>query len=293
MKHQSNGQNKRHDIQKGRTLRGGESELEQKEKTNQIKEFKRTTYYHLLLKAERLASAIEILSDISEKSHPLISAIQKDAIHLLALVADLHNVSLGGREGAKEAHHALVRLVSYLSVARTSGVLNPKNCDILIEEYSALSSFVRIASGEQAEKVLDDILDTSYSYESRYRDQLWEGEGGVFLSPHRNNPLAQTEGKSEKNTHGADLGTSRTLKDSKTYTKDTKTEKDIQEEKQKDRRERILRVIQNKGQVSIKDISKEVTDCSEKTIQRELVELVSKGVLKKEGERRWSTYALR
>ena len=35
-----------------------------------------------------------------------------------------------------------------------------------------------------------------------------------------------------------------------------------------DRKDRILSVIQEKGQASIKDISEVVTDCSEKTIQR-------------------------
>jgi hypothetical protein len=43
----------------------------------------------------------------------------------------------------------------------------------------------------------------------------------------------------------------------------------------------------------MKDFVKVIPECSEKTIQRELLDLVGKGVLKKEGERRWSTYSLR
>lgn len=58
------------------------------------------------------------------------------------------------------------------------------------------------------------------------------------------------------------------------------------------RRDAILGVIRRKGQVGIKDISKAVKGCSEKTIQRELINLVSEGVLKKEGERRWSRYSI-
>lgn len=56
------------------------------------------------------------------------------------------------------------------------------------------------------------------------------------------------------------------------------------------RRATILNfVLQNKG-VSIKDICAIVPDCSEKTVQRELTALIGEGLIKREGERRWSIY---
>lgn len=56
------------------------------------------------------------------------------------------------------------------------------------------------------------------------------------------------------------------------------------------RREHILSIIKDKGEATIKDVSQQITDCSEKTIQRELMSLIKDGVLVKEGERRWSKY---
>ena len=58
------------------------------------------------------------------------------------------------------------------------------------------------------------------------------------------------------------------------------------------RRNDVLNIVKVKGQVSIKDIVLMLKDVSEKTIQRELFSLVSEGVLKKEGEKRWSVYKL-
>lgn len=58
------------------------------------------------------------------------------------------------------------------------------------------------------------------------------------------------------------------------------------------RRSDVLAVIKSRGSASIKDISSVVKDMSEKTVQRELLTLVKEGVLKKEGEKRWSTYRL-
>ncbi len=49
-------------------------------------------------------------------------------------------------------------------------------------------------------------------------------------------------------------------------------------------------MVGNQGGLSIKDISIAFTDCSEKTIQRELNSLVSKGAIKKTGSKRWSRY---
>jgi hypothetical protein len=57
-----------------------------------------------------------------------------------------------------------------------------------------------------------------------------------------------------------------------------------------DRSGKILNfVLQNKA-VSIKEICLTLPELSEKTIQRELVSLIGRGLIKKEGERRWSIY---
>ncbi len=53
---------------------------------------------------------------------------------------------------------------------------------------------------------------------------------------------------------------------------------------------KILGIIKDKKEVSIKDISIAFTDYSEKTIQRELNALVAKGTIKKIGAKRWSRY---
>ncbi len=59
------------------------------------------------------------------------------------------------------------------------------------------------------------------------------------------------------------------------------------------RRTTILTLIKQKGELTIKDITNVINDCSEKTIQRELMSLVDDRVLKRVGERRWSKYSLR
>ncbi len=58
------------------------------------------------------------------------------------------------------------------------------------------------------------------------------------------------------------------------------------------RGEQIYAIIKDKGEVSIKDISSMLTNVSEKTIQRDLMTLIEKGQIVKDGERRWSRYKI-
>lgn len=59
-----------------------------------------------------------------------------------------------------------------------------------------------------------------------------------------------------------------------------------------DRRERIKTILEATGEATIKDISDVITDCSEKTIQRELNSMIEDNIVKRHGERRWSKYSL-
>lgn len=68
--------------------------------------------------------------------------------------------------------------------------------------------------------------------------------------------------------------------------------KSVSGEDKKERRDAIMRTIRSKGQVTIKDISENINGCSEKTIQRDLQELILHGVLMREGEKRWAVYKL-
>jgi DNA-binding transcriptional ArsR family regulator len=76
------------------------------------------------------------------------------------------------------------------------------------------------------------------------------------------------------------------------YQKQLSTVQPISGEDKKERRDAIMRTIRSKGQVTIKDISENIKDISEKTIQRDLQELIQHGVLIREGEKRWAVYKL-
>ena len=57
-----------------------------------------------------------------------------------------------------------------------------------------------------------------------------------------------------------------------------------------DRSAAILDIVRKSDGVSIKDIVRVVQGGSDKTVQRELNALIGRGLVIREGERRWSTY---
>lgn len=70
------------------------------------------------------------------------------------------------------------------------------------------------------------------------------------------------------------------------------THKNIDNDGFSARQSLIIKEIKSVGQLTIRDLVGKIEGCSEKTIQRELLGLVETGVLKKEGERRWSRYSV-
>jgi DNA-binding HxlR family transcriptional regulator len=62
--------------------------------------------------------------------------------------------------------------------------------------------------------------------------------------------------------------------------------------KKNSRQSTIIALLKRKKEIMIKDVSPLIPGCSEKTIQRELSEMVETGILRKLGAKRWTRYTL-
>lgn len=102
------------------------------------------------------------------------------------------------------------------------------------------------------------------------------------------NPLLDLEVAGEKKTHAIREKRSPRASSGETGV----TTEDVDAPPPLSRRERVLNVLRDKGESTIKDIVEVVKDCSEKTIQRELMSLIKDNVIARHGERRWSKYSL-
>lgn len=208
-------------------------------------------------KAERLAKAIHLIAPAFVESMSLRNRV--DAIAVGLIDAAMLEPSAARTTLSRE----LLALSSALSIARMSGVLSPMNADLIAREAHLLLH--EVAAYEEPRISFDESPTLStIAKEALLNDS----------------PRLPARRAANSNSAG---GPARGRKGHV---------KDISDSHIKDRREAILSVIKNKGEASIKDISTLVRGISEKTIQRELSACIGSGIIRKRGERRWSTYSL-
>lgn len=180
---------------------------------------------------------------------------------------------------------------------------------IVFNQFTVIQSLLRIA---QQAKMISEQNARLIDIEIRsIKDMIGSSQNGDSVS----NALNQLFGSLETPTEGttferpsldSQLNTPKTQIQSffsqpttnKVLPAKTKTITPLAQKKESksgelnNRQENILREITHKGQLTIRDLADKISGCSEKTIQRDLLALVDQGVLKKEGERRWSKYSL-
>ena len=216
-------------------------------------------------RAEKIAQAVYLASQHLKDSEPLKWELRKDSIAFLACsrsVDDKNNPSQDVPfELAIEAFHSCSRdLISLLSLSLVAGLVSKINAGLIIQELESVTKEI---------------------------EQDMNGQGskdGFVLSEDFFNRLDKGQNK------GHNLLSTNKLKE--ISDKKPKTSENIKDKKD-GRVTRILGILKNQSSSTIKDFTNTINDCSEKTIQRELGDLVEKGIVKKEGERRWSRYSLK
>jgi len=247
-------------LKKGHTTSNDDFVLEKSIFNNVFeKDIRRVFIYK---KAERLAKAIHLIAPAFSESIALHDRVAQIAVSIVdaAVLPSGTARSVLSRE--------LLALSSVLSIARTGNLLSAMNVELITREAHLLLQ--EIAEYEEPRLFLDETPTLSHLAKEANRQE----------SASQTYPPATTTAKLKDGSRTA------------VPRKSIKDGQDVKDTRLQDRREAILSVIRDRKTASIKDISAHVRDVSEKTIQRELLTLISLGVVRKEGERRWSTYAL-
>jgi len=161
------------------------------------------------------------------------------------------------REKERAKGH-IQELVGLIAIGKATSLISEMNASILYGEYRRLEVLLSDAGSGQA--LTRDFFDT----------------------PVPSILIKDTKGQYKRHTEVRTSNIS--LK-----------QKGIQENSRtliSNRKEIIFDLLKKKTFLTVKDVALVIKDCSEKTLQRELLTLVGSGALRKEGERRWSRYFL-
>jgi len=214
----------------------------------------RSDWYFCYLKTERLAHVVAVLLDrTAPAGQGTLERLFEKAASLPGEFAHL----AAGEADAPVVLADVFETLSALRLGSTRGFITPENAAILAKEYEQVAE--KLVSGSHPSPFI--------STEDFLVPELSSHEDISFLPPRLAHvPTAPSP-----------------IKDM--YYKG-------QSKGQSDRASLILDFLKKQKSASIKDISLVIKDCSEKTIQRELGELIRQGLVRRMGERRWSVYTV-
>lgn len=250
-------------------------------------------------KAERLVTATYMITNFFVPEEPLKWSLRKVSTKFLKDTVALSSASLSSKESLVRtlASH-IVELASLYSVAVRAGFISQTNFQIIKSELEKILDLLETREGTQVGTQNISFDETFFKVEAPKRPDITEhiktpiwGQTGTNFGAHTEHSIGHQ--KLENFSQASHLReakpfshTAPELRKPVSFIKDN--QKDIKDRRQ----DTILSLIKKKKRVTIKEFQGVIKGCSEKTIQRELLTLVARGVLKKEGERRWSTYSL-
>jgi hypothetical protein len=231
----------------------------------QLSIFKDNSFNYLYSKSEKITTALYMITNFMSVNEPLKWQIRENSLRFLDSIMSLNKVSLSGRGLAMtEVGGYLFQIKTLFSIAYKSGFISDMNYSVVQKELDNLINFLTEYDSNKL-SIESPVFDKTFFDETESKGQNFE---------------KNFETKKETKGNGTHKGQ---------VTKEKKHTNDVMS----DRKNKILAVIKDKKEVTIKDISILVSGCSEKTLQRELLGMVSQGLIKKEGERRWSKYSIK
>ena len=219
-------------------------------------------------KTEKLASAVYLVTNLFSNDEPMKWTLRKKVSELVSFIVSYKDVPQSGlSDFTYIVRTRVLELVSLLEVSSTGGLVSSMNFSILKLEFLNLLEALNVPESQLRELTSGAIAKAFFEVATATPTS---SNNMSFESP--------SFGSSERSTF-ADL-----------KEKNHSQENEIL--KRTNRQNIIIGLLKKKKELTIKDIALVIRDCSEKTIQRELISLISLGAIKRIGERRWSKYSL-
>jgi hypothetical protein len=232
---------------------------------------KNTDFIIIYNKSYRLAAAVFMISNLIDQDEELRTKIKSLSLNLVSVSVSLKDTnSLDAKKLITDLEKNSLELMSMLDIASVAGLVSKMNVGILREEFQSFISELNKFS-EKFEN------NKNVSVINLFTESLAQNFGGNLLGINagqgtgRVNEIYKNEQKNVIENGAANSNGHR--------------RKDL-------RKNTVLDFIKGHNSVGIKDIMPNITGCSEKTVQRELISLISEGKIKKTGERRWSKYSV-
>jgi hypothetical protein len=228
---------------------------------------------YIFKKTEKITAALYLVSGLLKDDEPLKWELRDRGMNLISSSFTASSAVPGDKSVVIQSlFTSALETISLLNVARISNLISEMNHTLLVREIDSILRLLRDRLAQNAENAGYILSESFFKTPSLFTSGFKPGN-----IPR---PANEDKGQINKNAEtpsskGALIGHSNVA------------------DKKNQRQESIVNILKSQSNLTIKDFSRVIRDCSEKTIQRELLELVDRGVIRKEGERRWSRYSLK
>jgi DNA-binding transcriptional ArsR family regulator len=244
-------------------------------------------------KTEKITSALYLISSLLKDTEPIKWELREKGINLLLSTIAANNSEPIDKNAVIQSFFTdSLETLSLLNVAFLSGLISDMNHAVIVRELEAVVSLLKTKVFEGAAKagyILSDSFFRTDQSLSRTTDVPRVDARTDVRQDLR--PITDTPHSNQKNTLKAEYSTDKGQKEKPPVSRERGVKVAVKDKKD-GRKAAIIGLLKKKSHLTIKDFSEAIRGCSEKTIQRELLDLVAKGVVEKEGERRWSRYSL-
>ena len=249
--------------------------------------------YYLYKKTERLTVAIYMLSGFISDSEPIKWEMRSLGVSLLSDSLSFTTLSLAEKKVTYVRFAgAILKAISLLEIAYIGGLISLMNYEILRSEFEGV---LKLAESSEA---MSDArgLSLPKHFFNIPEDNLVDSDENRLNKESLLTKLNKVSGQESPTINesikykGHSIG--HNIMSDRVSGMAVKTESHKQKDKT-NRQEIIIDLLKKKGDLGIKDFTNAISGCSEKTIQRELLTLVSKGQISKAGSKRWSRYSFK
>lgn len=248
-------------------------------------------------RVQKITGAVYRVTDLLPDKEPLKWVIRENVVTTLNNIISIKDKKPFERAGhLMEINDAIDKIIVLFTIFSESNTFAGSNFNILIEEYNAIKK--DLASEIQSSDIkllFSDMSTKKYSKEN----SMAEGNPQEISNGHSNGPNYQTIGQSNGQIN--DNGQEKVIQKESPHDPTSKkiepkpAKGEIPEKKKsnwtnKERKNKIFEIVKSKGKITVGELSGMFAGFSEKTLQRDLVEMVRNGLLRKEGDKRWRTY---
>lgn len=248
---------------------------------------------YVVKKTEKIAQALYVLTSHLSPDEPFRKNIRDKS---LRLVDDLYAIKTDSNVRSimlnQIVNYRFAELLSILNIGARAGLVSDMNLSVIASEIDKLQALVK-------DNDISIDSDQNYQLESNFFDapESVPAESPSLTISSNNSP-------SLKRHKYVDPDQSRELSDtstksinqppttSSTNTTDSSRSKRRHGRNHSKRQRAILGLFRDKDEITINDVQAVIEGCSQKTMQRELKNMVEGGLLEKRGKRRWSSYTL-